>query len=216
MSYATPNDLRRLIGLSTISTDPDYKTDSDLQWYLNKACTLILEDFSIQRQYESMNGNIDGSNTTFEISYTPISDIDFDSTVNANDVTVFTYGDTDDPTTRTTVSVSTVYPYEGKIVLSSAPASTIEDVQCTYRYYLSDTIRFDLLPLANAYMAGFLFLTNEFLMVPDQYAVGALRYKHKVMPYSQVLNHYYTVMNLIKTKHWSKKEHSDLELIRGI
>lgn len=214
-SYATPNDMRKLIGLSTISSDPDYKTDNDLQWYLDKACTLMLEDFSIQEEYESMSGNINGSNTTFSVSNTPIADINFDSKVDSLDVYVYTWGDTDDPSTRASVSVSKVYPYDGDLVLVSAPSSTIDDVVCTYRHYLSDTIRFDLLPIANAYLAGFLFLTSEYLLIPDQYAVGALRYRHRVMPYSQVLQNYYTITNLIKTKHWSKKQHSQIKILRG-
>lgn len=215
MSYATPDDLRRLIGLSTLSTDSDYKTDADLNYYLTKSATLMLEDFCITNIDESISGNIDGSNTTFEVSYTPISDVTFDGTVGTADVAVYTWTDSDDPSTKSSVATSTVYPYDGVIILSSAPATTVEDVTCTYRYYLSETIRFDLLPLANAYLAGWMYISSEFLLTPDQYAVGALRYNFKISPITKVLDMYYKTMGLIRTKHWSKKMHSDIELLRG-
>lgn len=213
--YGSADGLRRMIGLSTVSTDPDYKTDADLEYFLDRACTLMIEDFTIQRMKESMSGSADGSNTTFSVSYTPIADIDFNSSVGADDVGVYTWTDVDDPSTESSVTVTTVYPHEGKIVLSSAPASSVTDVQCTYRYYMSDTIRFALLPLANEYLAGWLFITSEYLLTPDQYAVGALRYNFKLSPITKALDKYTTVMNLIKTKHWSKKQHDDIKLLRG-
>jgi hypothetical protein len=214
-SYCTPDDVRKLIGLSTISSDPDYINDNDLQYYINKACTLLLEDFSIQIIEESMDGEINGSNTTFSVSNTPIADINFDSKIDSLDVTVYTIGDIDDPSTKNTVSVSKVYPYEGYIVLQNAPSSTIDDIVCTYRYYMSETINFSLLPLANAYLAGYLFITSEYLLIPEQYAVGAMRYTHRIHPISKIYETYLRIKDLITTKKWSKKEVSNIELLRG-
>jgi len=213
--YSTADDMRRIIGLSTISSDPDYVVDADLNYFIDKACTLMIEDFSIQKIDESMSGNINGSNTSFSVSYTPVADINFDGTINSLDVNVYGWTDTSDPSTKTSLAVTTLYPQEGKVVLTSAPASTYEDITCTYRHYLSETIRLALLPLANAYLAGWLYITSEYLLTPDQYAVGALRYNYKLSPITKALNKYYEVMNLIKTKHWTKKQHNDIKLLRG-
>lgn len=213
-SYCSTTDVRMILGLSTISTDPDYEDGTTLQYYIDKAGPLLLQDISVLEVDEVLSGNIDGSNTTFETTSYPIADSNYDNTINASDVELYSWTDSDDPSTKSSLTVSTVYANEGKIVVSSAPASTEDQVTATYRFYLQDSISFSALPIAQAYLAGWLFLSSEYLLLPDQEAVGVHRWQFRKMPDTRVLENYYKVLQLIKTKTWSKKKHGIPQMLR--
>jgi len=210
--WCSVSDVRRLCGLSTVPTDPDYVSDDLVEYYLGKACLMVKHDVCVEVVNESLSGLIDGSNTTFDVAHTPIADIDYDGTVTASDLIVYGWGDSDDPLSKTVLEVSTVKPYEGRIILSDAPSSTFEIVTADYCYHMN-TIDYTLLGVASGYLAGFLLYTAEYALVPDSFQHGALRLR-QVKPFYKMLENYYMMLNLARSKQFSVNRSSEPSLLR--
>jgi len=208
MGYASTADVRMLCGFTV-----DEVNDTDLQYYIDKATNLIIEHISIPRIDEELSGSIDGINTTFNTSYCPIADTDGDTDVDSGDLTVYGWTDSDDPSTKSTLSVQRVYARDGIIVLSSAPSVNIEKITCDYNYTLEENIPWDLVKIACSYLTGFLFIVKEWLLIPDSYSLGAIRFKH-TRPYLHYLEQYYNIMSMIKTKVHVKSTTETIEVLR--
>ncbi len=121
------------------------------------------------------------------------------------------YGNCNNENTKTTVSVSSVNPYTGKIILESPPPSTIDCVVCTYYYYPKE-VNLDLVSKACAVLAGYKYILAEYLLIPEQWYQGAMRFKH-ARPYQVLLEEYYRLLDLI-TKYHTKGEHTVPSMIR--
>ena len=160
MGYCTIPDVRALTDITSSDID-----DSDLSDLIDLATHMIIEDLTISVHDEQLSGNIDGSNTTFTTAYYPIADTDGDKTVTGSDVTVYQWPDSSDPSTKSTVSVSTIYADLGKIVLSSAPASTIDKITCSYSYTWEEDINWELVKVACAYLTAFLFYVKKLSLI---------------------------------------------------
>jgi len=197
MGYCSVSDVRLLTDITT-----DDIGDTDLLSLINLATQMIIEDLTISREDELLDGNIDGSNTTFSTNYYPIADIDGDKSVGPGDITVYTWTDSEDPATKSTVPISTIYPREGIIVLQSAPSKDIDQVTADYSYLFEADLNWEMLKLACAYLTAFLFYVKMYTAVPIQVARGPIRFRFPVKPYSEYLDKYYQVLRLVK-----KKEH---------
>jgi len=202
-------EARDLLGLTT-----DDITDEDLQDLIDKATQIIIEEITIPVRDEEPSGSIDGSNTTFSVNNYPIADSDGDKTVGSGDVTVYTWTDKDDPSTKSSISVSTVYPREGIIVTSTAPSSSIEKITVDYRYTFEEAINWELMKLACAYLTGYLFAIKKFTVLPLAISRGPIRFRHYTEPANKYLEKYYQIMKWIKSKSHIKTSSSGMSLSR--
>jgi len=208
--YCSTLDIRKLLGFTVDEVD-----DSKLEYYATLATNMIIEDLTIPIIDEELDGSINGINTTFSTEHYPIADVTGDKKVLSDDITVYTWTDKDDPSTKTSVSISTIHPREGKIVLSSAPTTSIEKVTCDYHYTLQEEINWKLVKLACVYLTGFLYAIREYGFIPESYNIGALRFKH-VQQWKNYLNTYYHIMGLIKKKIVSKKDTEEMTVVREV
>mgnify|MGYP000194446481 CR=1 FL=1 len=205
MGYCTVDDITKL---TKISGDVDYDT---LQYYIDKATEVIIADLTIKEVDEVPSGSLTG--TTFSVDYYPIADTNGDKTVDASDVTVYGWVDKTDPSTKEELTVSTVLSRDGKIVLASAPSS-YEKVTVDYSWTPHKDINWDLVSMACAYYATYLFVIREYGLIPEKYAHGAIRFTH-ARPWTHYLEEYYNIMNKIRTKAVRKKTMSEMKLLRG-
>jgi len=197
--WTTPSDVRKLVGLPSSSLDPDYASDSVLQYYIERAQYAILPMVSILVRDDQLSGSINGSNTEFYVSNYPIFDSNFDKSINASDITVYGWGDLDDLDTKTSLSVSSVDWREGRVVLSSAPSSTFEALTADYRYSKYE-VDWNLLDMATAYLAGYLYLTAEYMEIPLNVRTGAQTYRYTYDPATRCLETYLRMIDLIRKK----------------
>jgi hypothetical protein len=210
MPYCSTVDVRDLTDITT-----DDISDSKLAELIDKATKIIIEDLTIPIIDEELDGNIDGSNTTFSVDRYPIADVTGDSVVTGADVTVYIWGDRTDPSTRETVPVSTIYPRTGKIVLSSAPAATIEQVTCDYHYTYEEYLDWDLINPACVYLTAYLFYIKKYTVVPTSLARGPMRFRWEAKPYIEFLDRYYELLERIRKKVYVKKETDTMSLERS-
>jgi hypothetical protein len=209
LTYATIEDLRRIVD---IADDAD---ESVLDYYLAKATQKVIQDIFIRVTDETLTGNIDGVNNTFEVSKVPMADYDGDKVVGTADVTVVAWGDSSDPATKETLTVSQVYGREGKIVLSSAPSSTFDVITADYSYTKHDYIDWEMIELATAYWAAYLYALKEMALIPEQYALGAARFRHS-RPYLLYKELYEQAINDVRTGIISRKDQGEVTLYREI
>jgi len=210
LGYCTVSDVRDLTDITSSDI-----SDTELSSLIDLATQMIIKDITIPVVGEKLSGSINGTNTTFSTSYYPIADINGDKTVDGSDVTVYLWTDSSDPSTKSTISVETIYPNEGKIVLSSAPSSSVEKITCDYSYTWHDSINWELVKVACVYLTAFLFYVKKYTAIPLSVARGPIRFRWDVKPYVSYLNQYYHVMSLVKSKKYSKKTASNITLLRG-
>jgi len=207
--YVSTTDCRTYTGLT--STDV---SDNDLQSFINLASSMIVQDLSISIVDEQPSGNVNGTNKTFEVSKYPIADINGDGTVSVGDVIMYQWTDDDDPSTRSTLTVSTIYPRDGMVVLSSAPASTIQKITADYSYTLEDSIDWNLVGIACSYLTAYLFCIKKFTVIPESISRGPIRFRYYTKPYNEYLSKYNELMYLIKSTNHIKKTSNKMELER--
>jgi len=204
MVWTTPSDVRSLLGLPTSTLDPEYASDSVLDYYITRAQYAVLPDVSIQVRDDILTGDIDGENKEFYVSNYPIFDRNFDKSIDVSDVDIYGWGDLDDLDTKTSLAVSSTDWREGRIVLTSAPSSTFEAITADYRYSKYE-VEFTLLDMATAYLAGFLYLTAEYMEVPFSIRSGPQAYRYIVDPTSRAWELYLKTMSRIKQNPVFKK-----------
>jgi hypothetical protein len=157
---------------------------------------------SLERD-DMLTGSINGSNVHFYTDHKIITDWDFDKTINASDVYVYGWGDLDDYDTKTSLSVESVNQLEGRINLSSGPSSTFEAITADYRWSLYEH-NYDLVDLATAYLAGFLYLNAMYMEVPSSTRLGAQSYSYRQSPAMNALNAFYKTLQNIRTQQISE------------
>jgi len=175
--YGSVSSFRSKSGLS--STDID---DSTVQDLLSEASRRVLNDISRLLIYEELEGDINGSNKYFYTKHTPIADNDMDKDIDTSDVSVYAYREdtSSNNITLTSLTVSSIDAYLGKIVLASAPSSnTVDKVVITYRYYVSGKIPdWSLVDLATVYYACYLAYITEKGLLPVTFRLGSLAYSY--------------------------------------
>ena len=132
IGYCSVEDVRDATSISSSQL-----TDTEVAKIITFASNQINAEMQIHHEEEEVTeiddekeNDIDGSNTTFYTRFFPVGDLNNDFEVDENDIEVYSI---DSEGTRTTLTVTTVYPSTGKFILSSAPASTIAKLLITYK-----------------------------------------------------------------------------------
>lgn len=197
--WTTAESVRRMNGFPLDTNDPNFAEDLTLNYYVDRAQEAVLTDISILVRDEQTSGSINGSNTYFFCTNKPIADSNFDKSINSLDVTIYGWGSLADLNTKTSLSVSAIDYLDGRITMSSAPSSTFEALTIDYRHSKYE-INFTLLDVATAYMAGWLYLTAEYMEMPTTTRVGAQGFRFAVDPPSKSWQAYLRTMDRIRTK----------------
>jgi len=208
-NYVLSSEVRLLVGL----TQSDISND-DLDDLIELATQFCIRDLTISVRDECPTGSINGVNKTFEVAHYPIADISGNKTVGAEDITVYTWGDKENPATKSSISVSTVYDRDGIIVVTTAPSGTFEALSIDYSYTLEENIDWELVKMAVAYLTGYIFAIKKFTVVPDSLSRGPIRFRYYTKPYNEYLSKYYELMNQVKSKRHIKKSTVDMTLDR--
>ena len=116
--------MRRFNGLPFDDSDPNYDSDVSLEYYIDRAQIAVRSDIMTLVRDDQMSGNINGSNTGFYVTFYPISDGNYDGSINLHDVTCYGWGDLSDFLTKTSLETTSINFKEGRVVLASAPSST--------------------------------------------------------------------------------------------
>lgn len=209
MGYCLIPEARELLDLST-----DDISDEDLQSLIDKATQIIIEELTIPVRDEELSGTIDGTNSSFSVNNYPIADIDGDKVVTPSDVTVYSWTNKDDPATKSTISLSTIYPREGIIVASSPPSISIEKLTIDYSYTWEEALNWEMIKLACIFLVGYLFAIKKFTILPLAISRGPIRFRHYTEPANKYLEKYRQIMELIKSKEHIKKTSSEMVIAR--
>jgi len=170
LSYGNLDVIRIISGLTEAKV-----SQSTLETLRGLAENMILSEISGRVSNEEMDGSVDGSNTKFKILNPPLADSNYDKVIDANDISVYLWTDTEDESTKTSATVDTVYPSTGLVVLSTAPASTVEAVTADYRHYFTAIPDWELVDSATNYLTAFLAMVSIKGSAPAKYALGKLR-----------------------------------------
>jgi len=148
MGYSTLAGLRDISHFSTAEI-----SDDDVNSFLSDADLGVLRLATIEVFNEKMAGAIDGVNVLFTTKHKLIADIDFDSDVDADDVTVYLVDyDSQQNQESSSTTVTSVNARDGIITLTTAPTISNAEVgvYVDYRYYKTP-VDYDLLKLAANY-----------------------------------------------------------------
>jgi len=209
MGYVTLPECRLFTGLTLTDI-----SNEDLQTFINMAGTIIAGDLTIDVKDEEAVGDINGTNSTFKVSNYPIADTNTDSVVNSSDLTVYSWSDASNPATKSTVAVTTVYPREGYIVLTTAPVASIAKVTVDYAFTYEDALSWDMIKLACSYMTAYLYCIKKFTVLPTTVSRGPLRFQYAAKPYDEYYKKYQDIMASVKTQMHVKKTSVDMVLKR--
>ncbi|MEM2262553.1 MAG: hypothetical protein QXK24_08895 [Ignisphaera sp.] len=203
--WCTPEDVRKELGLSVEDV-----SDADLDYYINKAQSDLLNDIAIYRHDEIMKGTIDGYNATFQTWFYPIIDSNFDKKVDPSDITVYKWKDAYN---KETVAVSSINPEYGIIIVSTPPSTEYIFLTCSYYYVPTYGINYERLSRVTALLAAYYYIRSEMLLIPETWAHGAYRFT-KGTPAEELLNEYYREKDLLLKKDYVKKKHGEVEFLR--
>lgn len=199
-NLADPRSVRKYTGL-----DPEDVTNENLKFYIEQADTVVFEDVAIQVINETLSGDINGTNSTFNTRHKHIADTNFDCSNSAVDVTVYGWGKAGSLDTRKEWGVSSINADEGKIYLSSVPASTYDCMTVDYYYYKNKPVWHSLRRAANMW-AAYEFILAEYLLIPTSLRRGALSWRH-VKPYKDLHERYLEEIIRFNKSLTTKKEH---------
>lgn len=199
MSYTTDEIVRTFTGL----TEDDI-SQVDLSYVRDYADREILQQLTIRVYDEELESDldgsyIDGSNKVFYTKEKPIADTDYDKNIDTGEITVYTWSDSTDESTKQEVTVSSVDARSGKIELSSAPARSIDKVTIDYSYYKGRIPNWDLVSLATAYLAGHLAMIKIKGKVPERVRVGRFATVEE-LPGGQFYREYIKILNQMRTR----------------
>jgi hypothetical protein len=195
MAYTTPSEIRLRLGLTE-----DDASDIHLNKFITDAQQMMLKELSAVRKDEEMYGTIDGDNAVFYTENRYIADVDFDQVIDENDLTVNIWTDADDRDTKTSVSISAVDATQGKVTLTSAPeSSTTAKVTCDYRFYFGE-VDWILVNMATAYLAGYMWIIRDRLLLPDSVGFGAMRWRISFPQWRELYEEYKKIMQRLRSR----------------
>jgi hypothetical protein len=168
--WCTEEQVRRKLGLRS-----EEVPDGDILHYIEDAQKDMRGDISYEMSNDELDGAINGSNTTFTTTFCNIADRNFDLIIGTLDVTVYGWTDKNDPATKSTLTVGTIYPEYGKIVLDTAPSNSYVKITADY-FYNTLVTDMTLYPDACAYLSAFYYGLSETLLMPKQWMHGAYRF----------------------------------------
>jgi hypothetical protein len=169
--WTNPESVRVNIGLTS-----DEVSDAEILPHIYKAQTAMLGDLCIYVRDDTLSGNIDGNNTTFETTYGNITDKNFDNYTNTLDVEVYKWGKANSLDLRETVSLNSIDATYGYIYLTTAPANTFEAITATYYAYVKE-VDVNQLKVACALLSGYYYVMAEYLLIPPTMSHGAYRFR---------------------------------------
>lgn len=192
MVYSNAEEVRRVTGL-----DPTDATDDELIYFIGKATKQVIVDITGKKDWDVLDGDLDGSNKVFYTSNYPLADTDGDQAITVDALTtygteelaVYEWTDRTDETTKTRVKVSALDISIGKITLDTAPDSDVDIVTCNYRYHTIEP-DWDLVDEATALLAGYKYALSEYLFIPDREKTGGITYVFTTQPYKRIKDEY--------------------------
>ena len=123
--YCTVDDVRHICNLTTNDI-----TDTQICNLIEYTTRELNADINVHHEEERLDyinsvkdNELNANNTTFYTEDYPIGDNNDDGAVDTTDITVWEYSS--DGESRSQVTVSSIVPNEGKLVLSNAPASDV-------------------------------------------------------------------------------------------
>ena len=203
-----PEQVRLRLGL-TIEEAPDETVYN----YIDRAQKDLRRDIAYWKFDDVLTGTIDGSNTTFSTSEIYIADRYFDNTVTIADIEVYGWTDSDNPATKSSLTITTIYPEYGKVVLSTAPSTSYEQITATY-YYYGVPVDFTLIPEACADLAAYYYAKREIALQPQQWMFGAYRFI-KSGDYKELAIDYFKKIDRLSGDISDIETHDEATLIRG-
>jgi len=200
MGYTTPDKVRMILGLT-----PTEVSDATINQHLTYIDKKVIKDISTIAVDMKLDGEIDGSNKIFFTEHRYLADQDGDKVISPNtDIKAYTWTSYDpsdlDYTKRTQVTISSIDPDIGKIVLEKAPPSSIQAVTADYAFY-SRRVDWTLVELAASLYGAYRIVIAEILLMPTKWASGPLRMEigtRRHTPYEYLLNDYNSVIELIR------------------
>ena len=209
--YCSPDDVRLLANLS--STDVSDSTLYDIITFamaqLNHEINSKIIEETIEEIDSTRENKIDGSNKTFYVKKSfnwYIGDLDDDGDVDTDDIEVYEY---DSDGNRTQMTVSEIYPNEGKFVLSSAPSSG-STLKVTYTYApVSESDPHPLLRQACAYLAASLAYTRIETGYYEKLQLGKLTLQNMTSGFTKHFNQYQRILHYLKTRMLRRTDDKD-------
>ena len=195
MVYTTPADVRFRLGLRE-----EDASDIHLNKFIIDAQQSMLEELTAYRVDEELYGIIDGSNTYFYTGNRFIADIDFDKIIDANDVVVYLWTNSNDPGTKTVAPVTLVDANIGQIKLTTAPTIDITQITCDYRFYNSKLENWVLVNMATDYLAGYFWVLRDRLLLPDNVRFGSMRWRISFPQWRELWTEYQKMMQRLRGK----------------
>lgn len=173
MSYVTPNRVRGILGVEDIDAP-----DSVLTTFCEDATNVVIRRISVRildEEPDYSQGGCDASNRVFYLWNRFISDVNGDGVINASDIHAYTWTDLADEDTKVEVTVASLNPLTGRVVLTVAPTA---DKYLTFDYsYYRNQVDWEMMELASAYYAAKMWVERELLLVPRNYRVGRVTIK---------------------------------------
>lgn len=169
MAYTTANKVReQILGVSSSEAPDDV-----LNPLIDLATKVVIRRLTVRVLNEQPTpGN---TSREFYLSHPFIADVNGDKIIDANDVKVYVWESFGDESTKEEVTVESLNPLSGRIVLSEDPGDKVVTVD--YSYYLNQ-IDWDLMDLATAYYAAKMWIERELMLVPPSFRVGRITTKN--------------------------------------
>jgi len=201
MSYTTPKFVRE----NVLGVPVDEAPDAQLQEYIELADKVVMVDISTRVELEKLQQAIDGSGKKFQVKHFPIADINADSLVDGQDVEVKGWKTESD---FDSLTVANVLADKGIIILAEKPDLQTYKLGLTADYsYYPNPIDFNLVSLASAKYAAYLWLVKEHSLMPLKLKMGgrfgfetSYGYTVPTYPYDKMLEQYHLLINKIRTK----------------
>jgi len=188
--YATAQDVRDILGI-----DVEDAEDHVLEEFIERAQRQVIKYIQVEVLDEEASGNINGTNNTFTVKNKFFADTNFDMKITTDDFKVYGWTDSDDPSTKVELSVSTFYPTYGMIVLSTAPSTDYKKITVDYSYY-TKAIDWELLKQATTYLAATLFVAREYFLVPVSYTLGGISVRNN-QPWDRLREEFLRTVKLL-------------------
>ena len=200
--YCSPEDVRTIANLSS-----DDISDSRLYDIITFAMAQINHEINskiIEEKIEQIDltreNKIDGSNKTFYVKKSfewYIGDADDDGDVDTDDITVYKYASDG---TKTEMTISEIYPNEGKFVLEDAPESG-STLTVTYVYApVSESDPHPMLKQACAYLAAALAFTRIETGYYEKLQLGKLTLQNMTSGFTQFYRLYERILHMLKSR----------------
>lgn len=174
MPYCQVSDIRAITNLTSNEI-----SDSEIQNLISYATYQINADIGATLyvrlgDFNFVSGNVDGSNKTFTLRFSPIGDLNGDGNVDASDIEVWKKANNEDQYTKMSNPIASIDDDEaGKITFSEAPS-----IDCDYIIkYVWFPIPFDhyLIKKACAELTAYLCFLKLNLKDVESYRIGKVQ-----------------------------------------